>query len=70
MIVNQKQLANVLGITDRRVRQLRDEQGIFTYDNQIKGKRYNLEKCVQEYIDYKLSRGNQTREVERNLNEC
>ena len=70
MIVNQKQLANALGITDRRVRQLRDEEGIFSYDIDIEGKKYDLEKCVQEYIDYKLSRGNHTRGIRGKSNEC
>ena len=70
MIVNQKQLANVLGISDRRVRQLRDKEGIFLYDSDIEGKKYNLEKCVQEYINYKLTRGNHTRDIGVNTNEC
>lgn len=51
MNVNQKQLANILGITDRRVRQLREE-GFFSFAES--GKKYNLEKCVQEYIEYKI----------------
>ena len=51
MNVNQKQLANILGITDRRVRQLREE-GFFSFAEG--GKKYNLEKCVQEYIEYKI----------------
>lgn len=70
MIVNQKQLANVLGITDRRIRQLRDEEGIFLYDNDIEGKKYNLEKCVQEYIEYKVKRGNHTRDIRGKADEC
>lgn len=51
MNVNQKELANILGITSRRVRQLREE-GFFSFAEN--GKKYNLEKCVQEYIDYKV----------------
>lgn len=51
MNVNQKQLANILGITDRRVRQLREE-GFFSFAEG--GKKYNLEKCVQEFIEYKI----------------
>jgi len=51
MIVNQKQLANTLGITSRRVRQLREE-GFFNYAENNRG--YSLEKCVQEYIEYKV----------------
>lgn len=50
MIVNQKQLAKVLGITDRRVRQLK-EDGMFRQEEGTRG--YLLEKCVQEYIEYK-----------------
>lgn len=51
MEVNQKQLASIIGITDRRVRQLREE-GFFSFAEN--GKKYCLEKCVQEYIEYKV----------------
>lgn len=51
MLVNQKELARVLGITDRRVRQLREE-GFFSFSEN--GKRYELEKCVPEFIEYKV----------------
>ncbi|MBZ9691615.1 DNA-packaging protein [Clostridium sp. M14] len=51
MNVNQKELANILGITSRRVRQLREE-GFFSFAEN--GKKYSLEKCVQEYIEYKV----------------
>lgn len=51
MLVNQKELSNVLGITSRRVRQLREE-GFFSFAEG--GKKYSLEKCVQEYIEYKV----------------
>lgn len=51
MNVNQKQLASILGITARRVRQLREE-GFFSFVEE--GKTYNLEKCVQEFIEYKV----------------
>lgn len=51
MNVNQKQLASILGITTRRVRQLREE-GFFSFVEN--GKTYNLEKCVQEFIEYKI----------------
>ncbi len=51
MNVNQKELANILGITSRRVRQLREE-GFFSFTEN--GKKYSLEKCVQEYIEYKV----------------
>lgn len=53
MEVNQKQLSQCLGISTRRIRQLREE-GVF----QKKGGKvtgYNLERCVQEYIDYKVN---------------
>jgi len=52
MTVNQKVLSNVLGISSRRVRQLREEGFFFFVDN---GKGYHLEKCVQEYIEYKVN---------------
>lgn len=51
MEVSQKQLAGVLGISDRWVRQLKTEYGMFTY---TEGRKYNLEKCVQEFIDYRV----------------
>lgn len=52
MEVNQKQLAKILGLTDRHVRRLREEQGLFSKNE---GKRtYTLESCVPEYISYKL----------------
>lgn len=51
MEVNQKQLAKILGLTDRHIRRLREEYGLFAKQD---GKRtYTLESCVQEYIDYK-----------------
>ena len=50
--VNQKELAKILGLTDRHIRRLRDEYGLFQKKT---GKRtYTLESCVPEYIDYKL----------------
>ncbi|MFR4350563.1 MAG: DNA-packaging protein [Roseburia sp.] len=56
MDVNQKELAAILGISDRRIRQLREEYGLFergiTSGKKIKN--YCLEKCVPEYINYKL----------------
>lgn len=56
MDVNQKELAAILGITARRIRQLRDEYGLFErgLTPGKKTKNYCLEKCVQEYINYKL----------------
>ena len=56
MDVNQKELAAILGITDRRVRQLKSEFGLFS-GNAAEGKgikKYCLERCVPEYINYKL----------------
>lgn len=50
LLVNQKQLAKILGISDRRIRQLKEE-GMFCQEEGEK--RYTLEKCVQEYIEYK-----------------
>lgn len=56
MIVNQKELADALGITSRRIRQLTEEYGLFE-NAKAEGsgrKKYNLSRCVQEYIDYKV----------------
>lgn len=56
MDVNQKELAAILGITDRRIRALKSEFGLFE-GNVVGGKKtktYQLEKCVPEYIRYKL----------------
>jgi hypothetical protein len=51
MLVNQKELSAVLGITTRRIRQLVDEYGFFSF---VEGeKKYNLAKCVKEYIEYR-----------------
>lgn len=53
MDVNQKQLAQCLGISTRRIRQLR-EDGVFKRkDGKVSG--YHLESCIQEYINYKVN---------------
>lgn len=52
MIVNQKELAQCLGISSRRVRQLREE-GLFKLSQEGRG--YGLEKSIQEYIEYKVN---------------
>lgn len=52
MIVNQKELAQCLGISSRRVRALREE-GLF--QTQQNGRGYPLEICIQEYIEYKIN---------------
>lgn len=52
MVVNQKQLAECLGLSSRRVRGLREE-GLFKLTQEGKG--YNLEKSIQEYIEYKVN---------------
>ena len=52
MTVNRKELAQCLGISSRRVRQLREE-GLFKLHQGTRG--YYLEKCIQEYIDYKVN---------------
>lgn len=56
MDVNQKELAAILGVSDRRIRQLKQEFGLF--ENGLSAgkakKNYCLEKCVPEYINYKL----------------
>lgn len=54
--VNQKELAKIIGVTDRRVRQLQNEYGLFEKGRTEgkKTKNYCLEKCVPEYINYRL----------------
>lgn len=55
MEANQKELAKILGVTDRRIRQLRDEYGLFENGRtEGKKKNYILEICVPEYINYRL----------------
>jgi hypothetical protein len=59
MEVSLKQLAAILHLSERRVRQLRDEQGILAPEpgtgSNSKAKKYRLEKCVPEYIDFKIT---------------
>ncbi len=52
MDVNQKQLAQCLGISTRRIRQL-SEEGVFKRKDGKSG--YHLESCIQEYINYKVN---------------
>ena len=52
MTVNQKELAACLGISDRRIRMLK-EYGLFSTKKTKQG--YILEECVKEYIDYKVN---------------
>ena len=54
MVVNQKELASILGITDRRVRELKSEYGLFSSEAGAGHKKYVLERCVPEFINYKL----------------
>lgn len=49
--VNQKTLAAALGISSRQVRNLR-EQGMFEFTPGTK--KYDLTKCVSEYIEFKV----------------
>lgn len=50
--VNQKELASCLGISARQVRNLR-ENGLFQLPDGVK--KYPLEKCVREYINFKIN---------------
>lgn len=59
MEVNQKQLAALLGISSRQVRNLK-EQGLFEFVTD--SRKYNAEKCVQEYIDFKIKAGSRQRD--------
>lgn len=52
MNVNQKELAQCLGISTRQVRNLKSE-GLFI--QAAGGKGYNLENCIQEYITFKVN---------------
>ena len=52
MDVTQKMLAECLGITPRQVRNLKQD-GLFQLP--AGEKKYKLEKCIQEYIQYKVS---------------
>ncbi len=52
MEVNQKELAHYLGISTRRIRDLRAE-GLFKKVNE-KVAGYDLAGCIQEYISYKV----------------
>ena len=60
MEVNQKQLAALLGISSRQVRNLK-EQGLFEFVTD--SRKYNAEKCVQEYIDFKIKRKSVTGQI-------
>lgn len=51
MVVNQKQLSQCLGISTRQIRNLREDGMFQTMEG---GKGYNLEKCIQEYIEFKI----------------
>ncbi len=51
MEINQKQLAALLGITARQVRNLKQD-GLFELTPN--SRKYNAEKCVQEYIEFKI----------------
>lgn len=52
MLVNQKELSQILGITARHIRNLKEE-GLF--ETEKDSKKYSLKKCVQEYINYKIN---------------
>lgn len=53
MDVNQKQLAYYLGISTRRVRDLRAEGLFKKTSGRVAG--YDLARCIQEYIEYKIN---------------
>lgn len=52
MVVNQKQLAQCLGISTRQIRNLKADGMFPAVEN---GRGYSLEKCIQEYINYKIN---------------
>lgn len=51
MEVNQKDLALILGLSDRRIREL-NTAGVFA--RPAKGQKYDLGMCVKAYIEYKV----------------
>lgn len=51
MQLTQKDLAEALGLTPRRIRQLSADNGLFRAGED---KRYNLAECVREYIRFKV----------------
>lgn len=56
MDVTQKQLAEILNISARQVRELTNVHGLFEREvvDGKKQKKYRLEKCVPEYLSFKL----------------
>ena len=54
MTVNQKELAECLGVVPRTIRDLSKSLGLFERD--LAGK-YDLATCVKEYIEYKIDLG-------------
>lgn len=52
MLVTQKALGECLGISARRIRQLK-ESGLF--EGSMSDKRYKLEPCIKEYIEYRVN---------------
>lgn len=52
MEVNQKELAQCLDLSDRQVRNLKNEGLFRTLKN---GRGYNLEECIKAYINYKIN---------------
>lgn len=52
LIVNQKELSQCLGISTRQIRNLKSE-GLFQTEKNSRG--YSLEKCIQEYINFKIN---------------
>lgn len=59
MQLSQKELAEALGLSPRRIRQLSADHGLFRVRED---KKYNLAECVQDYLRFKIdaetSRGN------------
>jgi len=59
MQLSQKELADALGLSPRRIRQLYADNGLFRIHED---KKYNLAECVREYVSFKInaetSRGN------------
>jgi len=68
MLVNQKELSCIIGITDRQIRGLRQEQGMFPFAEGTK--KYNLAACVQEFIRYRVEYKSGSDSTDNHVNKC
>lgn len=52
MYTTQKELGMLINLSPKRIRELRQSEGIFVPDN--KTKKYNLPICIKEYVQYRI----------------